>query len=56
MPDRDGDHMYKIKSPREEYERVVQQDVLVKSAGWLPDEYRKPAARRKSITLPTLQS
>jgi hypothetical protein len=23
MPDRDGDHMYRIKSPLEEYERVV---------------------------------
>ena len=22
MPDRDGDHMYRIKSPLEEYERV----------------------------------
>ena len=25
MPDRDGDHMYRIKSPLEEYERVVKE-------------------------------
>src|SRR5258708_8449327 len=31
MPDRDGDHMYRIKSPLEEYERVVKEDLLVKS-------------------------
>src|SRR5215831_10912220 len=28
MPDRDGDHMYRIKSPLEEYERVVKEDLL----------------------------
>jgi hypothetical protein len=28
MPDRDGDHMYRIKSPLEEYERVVKEDTL----------------------------
>ena len=33
MPDRDGDHMYRIKSPLEEYERVVKQDLLV--IAWL---------------------
>src|ERR1700758_2757689 len=38
MPDRDGDHMYRIKSPLEEYERVVKEDLLVKSAGYLPEE------------------
>jgi hypothetical protein len=31
MPDRDGDHMYRIKSPLEEYERVVEESLLVKS-------------------------
>ena len=33
MPDRDGDHMYRIKSPLEEYERVVEESLLVKSGG-----------------------
>src|SRR5262249_1719353 len=27
MPDREGDHMYRIKSPLEEYERVVKEDL-----------------------------
>ena len=31
MPDRDGDHAYRIKSPLEEYERVVTESLLVKS-------------------------
>ena len=26
MPDRDGHHMYRIKSPLEEYERAVKED------------------------------
>ena len=33
MPDRDGDHMYRIKSPLEEHERVVRESLLVKSQG-----------------------
>ena len=28
MPDQDGHHVYRIKSPREEYERVVKEDLL----------------------------
>ena len=55
MPDRDGDHVYRIKSPLEEYERVVKEDLLVKSMGYLPEEVLKQPPRRKSITLPTLQ-
>ena len=55
MPDRDGDHVYRIKSPFEEYERVVKEDLLVKSMGYLPEEVLKQPPRRKSITLPTLQ-
>ena len=31
MPDRDGDHMYRIKSALEEHERVVKESALVKS-------------------------
>jgi len=54
MPDRDGDHMYRVKSPREEHERVVNEDVLVKSDGYLPEETPKQRSRRK-ISLPTLQ-
>ena len=37
MPDRDGEHMYRIKSPLEEYERVVRESLLVKSDGYLPE-------------------
>ena len=54
MPDREGDYMYRIKSPLEEYERVVKESLLVKSQGYLPEEVRKKRSRR-SITLPTLQ-
>jgi hypothetical protein len=55
MPDRDGDHMYKIKSPLEEYERVIKADLLVKSEGYLLEDVPK-VPRRRSITLPTLQA
>jgi hypothetical protein len=47
--------VYRIKSPFEEYERVVKEDLLVKSMGYLPEEVLKQPPRRKSITLPTLQ-
>jgi hypothetical protein len=55
MPDRDGDHVYRIKSPLEEYERVVKEDLLVKSQGYLPEEVLQKTPRRTSITLPKLQ-
>ena len=56
MPGRDGDHMYRIKSPLEEYERVVKEDLLAKSDGYLPEEVpAQVSRRRRSITLPTLQ-
>jgi hypothetical protein len=55
LPDRDGDHIYRIKSPLEEYERVVKEDLLVRSNGHLPEEAHKAGPRRRSITLPTLQ-
>ena len=54
MPDRDGDRVYRIKSPFEEYERVVKEDLLVKSMGDLPEEVLKQRPRRTSITLPKL--
>jgi hypothetical protein len=54
MPDRDGDHVYRIKSPLDEYERVVREGVIVKSKGYLPEEILKQRPRRKSITLPRL--
>ena len=56
MPDRDDDHMYRIKSPLEEYERVVKEDLLVKSTGYLPEEAPARVSRHSSITLPTLQA
>jgi hypothetical protein len=56
LPDRDGDHIYRIKSPLEEYERVVKEDLLVRSNGHLPEEAHKEGPRRRSITLPTLQA
>src|SRR6267154_4413394 len=55
MPDRDGDHMYRIKSPLEEYERVVSENLLVKSDGCLPDEVVRQRSLRRSITLPSLK-
>jgi hypothetical protein len=55
MPDRDGDHMYKIKSPLEEHERVVKESVLVRSAGHVLEEVPEKHSRRRSITLPTLR-
>ena len=53
MPDRDGDRMYRIKSPLEEHERVVEESLLVKSEAFLPEEPARP--RPRSITLPTLR-
>jgi hypothetical protein len=47
MPDRDGNHMYRIKSPLEEYERVVKEDRLVKSEGYLSVEVSKGRAAPK---------
>ena len=44
MPDRDGD------------ERVVKEDLLVKSNGYLPEEAPARVSRHSSITLPTLQA
>ena len=49
MPDRDGDHIYRIKSPLEEHERVVKESLLVKSEGYLPEVVKKRPHRR--ITL-----
>jgi hypothetical protein len=56
MPDRDGDHMYRIKSPLEEFERVVKEDLLVQSAGYLPEETPARISRHSSITLRSLQA
>ncbi len=55
MPDRDGDHIYRIKSPLEEHERVVAENLLVRSEGYLPEEVLQQSPRRRSITLPTLR-
>jgi hypothetical protein len=46
MPDRDGHHVYRIKSPLEEYERAVREDLLAKSNGYLPEQV--PARPRRS--------
>jgi hypothetical protein len=51
MPDRDGDRMYRIKSPLEEYERIVKETALVRSDCDLPDEILAPKRRRRAITL-----
>jgi hypothetical protein len=37
MPDQDGHRVYRIKSPLEEYERAVKEDLLAKSNGYLPE-------------------
>jgi len=54
MPDRDGDHIYRIKSPLEEYERVVKESLLVKSQSYLPEEAADKRSSQGSITLPIL--
>jgi hypothetical protein len=55
MPERDGDRMYRIKSPLEEHERVVGESLLVRSEGHLPDGGAVAQRfRRGSITLPKL--
>ena len=54
MPDRDGDHIYRIKSPLEEYERVAAESLLIKSDGFLPEEVPARRERARSITLPRL--
>ena len=54
MPDRDGDHFYKIKSPLEEHERVVKECLLVRSEGSLIEEVPVRHAPRRGITLPRL--
>src|SRR5262245_26123470 len=48
MPDRDDDHMYRIKSPLEEYERLVKEDLLVKSTGYSPEEAPARVSRHSS--------
>ena len=55
MPDQDGDRMYRIKSPLEEHERVVEESRLVASDGYLPEELPKRSSRHRTITLPTLR-
>ena len=54
---RDGDRIYRIKSPLEEHERVVSESLLVRSEGCFPDRVATLAqsSRRGSITLPTLR-
>ena len=54
MPDRDGDHVYRIKSPFEEHERVVRESLLVKSEGYLPEEVVIKRSRR-TISLAVLR-
>ena len=57
LPDRDGDRVYRIKSPLEEHERVVGESLLVRSEGCFSDRVATLAqnSRRGSITLPTLR-
>jgi hypothetical protein len=57
MPVRDGDHMYRIKSPLEEHERVVSESLLVRSERCFPDRVAplEHSSRRGSITLPILR-
>ena len=55
MPDRDGHHMYRIKSPLEEYERAVRENVLAKSDGYLPEQVPARASRRRPVARPILK-
>ena len=47
--------MYRIKSPFEEYERAVKEDVLAKSDGYLPEQVPARMSRRSSVAPPILQ-
>jgi hypothetical protein len=53
MPDRDGDHVHRIKSPLEKHERAVRESLLVKSDRCLTEEVLEQRPPRRSITLPT---
>ena len=56
MPVRDGDRMYRIKSPLEEHERVVGESLLVRSEAFSDRVVTvAQSSRRGSITLPTLR-
>ncbi len=55
MPVREGDRMYRIKSPLEEHERVVGESLLIRSDGHLPEERLAENKRPRSITLPKLR-
>jgi hypothetical protein len=53
MPDQEGEPMYRLKSPVEEYERVVKENTLAWSEEVLPDEpSERRHVRRRNITLP----
>jgi hypothetical protein len=54
MPERDGEYMYRIRSPLEEHERVVKESLLVKSEGFLLVEVPEKRPRRKAISLANL--
>jgi hypothetical protein len=53
MPDRDGDRIYRIKSPLEKHERAVKESLLVKSERCLTEEVFEQRPPRRSITLAT---
>ena len=55
MPDRDGHHMYRIKSPLGEYERAVKEDFLAKSNGYLPEQVPARLSSGSSVALPILK-
>ena len=46
MPVREGDRMYRIKSPLEEHERVVGESLLIRSDGHLPEKRLAESKRR----------
>jgi hypothetical protein len=53
MPDRDGEHIYRIRSPLEEHERAVKESLLIKSEGYLFDAVPVARPRRRAISLAT---
>ena len=55
VPDQEGERMYRLKSPLEEYERVVKENTLAWSEEVLPEEpSQRRRVGRRNITLPTL--
>jgi len=55
LPDRDGQHMSRIRSPFEQYERAVKEEAIARSNGYLPEQVPAWVSRRSSVAPTILQ-